>query len=184
MNKIVLWMIVVALLGGCAAPRYQSLYRYHPPDDVAGRACLVDCEQSLHSCYDDCGESYRACVQALEPEAQSRYRDAQARYAGEQAQYQRDLQRYYLSLSVGWGFDDGYGAAWYAPHWPYRGYRSYYDAPLPPQPPSYADELGKLRAQACERDCACQPKYDACFLGCGGSKTLEQRCFANCPPSQ
>ncbi|HEY9199510.1 MAG TPA: hypothetical protein VIR60_09090, partial [Gammaproteobacteria bacterium] len=61
-------------------------------------------------------------------------------------------------------------------------YEPYYYPPLPPQPPSYADELGKLRAAKCDRDCGCQPDYDSCFLSCGGSRITEQRCIVNCPP--
>lgn len=178
-----IWGLVTTLLCSCTTPRHQLSYRYDPPGDAAGQACLRQCEQSQQVCFYACRARHENCVRDLEPEVRQRYNDALARYADEMAQYQRDLDSYYLSLSLGWGYHDGwYGAGWYTPYWPYGGYRPYYAAPVPPQPPSYADELTQLRAQRCDRDCACQPEYDACFLSCGGSKTLQQRCFAHCPP--
>lgn len=183
MKNLHLLMLAALLLGGCTTPRHQTIYRYDPPADPEGQVCLTRCEQALHACYDVCATTYAACVQGLEPEAQARYADALARYESELAHYRHDLERYAVSLSLGWGeYDHWYGAGWYAPNWPYRRLRPYYAEPLPPRPPSYADELGKLKAESCARDCGCQPKYDACFLGCGGSRILEERCFANCPP--
>jgi hypothetical protein len=174
-------------LWGCATPRYQTFYRYEPPTDAAARSCLTPCEQTQKTCLDQCEENYSACVRTLEPEAQARHADALMRYEGELAQYRRDLDRYHLSISLGWGHGGGwygggwYDRGWYDPWWPYGGYRPYYYPPVPPQPPSYADELSKLSAEECDRDCGCQPNYDACFLACGGRKVPEERCIANCP---
>ncbi len=183
--RLVLLFALDVALWGCAGPRYQTFYRYEPPTDAASRSCLVHCEQMQKTCLDRCGEHFTACVRALEPEAQARHADALTRYEGERKQYQRDLDRYQLSLSLGWGHGGGwYGAGWHDPWWPYGGYRPYYYPPEPPQPPSYANELSKLSAEKCDRDCGCQPGYDACFLGCGGHKIPEQRCIANCPVEQ
>lgn len=176
-------IFLIATLCGCATPRYQTLYRYEPPTDDAGRACLNQCQQHLKTCQDACTIRYTACVQTIEPAAKSRYSDALNRYQGQWEQYQRDLDRYHLSLSLGWGHYDGwYGDGWYDPWSPYGGYRPYYFPPQPPQPPSYADELARLSAEKCARECGCQPAYDACFLGCGGRKVQERRCIVNCPP--
>lgn len=179
-------LLLAATLAACAAPRYQTVYRYEPPADATGRSCLTLCERNLKSCQDECAANHTACVQAIEPEARARYADALRHYGGEMAQYGRDMDRYHLSVSLGWGFHDGwYGGGWYDPYWPhgwpYDWYGPYYYPPEPPRPPSYAEELGKLRAAKCDRDCGCQPNYDACFLSCGGIKVPEQRCIANCP---
>lgn len=176
--------LLAATLVACATPRYQTIYRYEPPPDAAGRSCLALCERNMKACQDDCAAKHTACVKAIEPEAQARYADALDRFEGELDQYRRDLNRYHLSFSLGWGHHHGwYGAGWYDPWWPY-GYGPDYYPPIPPRPPSYADELGKLRAAKCDRDCGCQPSYDACFLSCGGIKIPEQRCIANCSPGQ
>jgi len=176
-------IIAAVLLFGCAAePRYQTLYRYHPPSDPAAYSCLQTCVQFLKTCHTECSDTYAICLEQIEPEAQSRHADALIRYEGEWDQYQRDLDRYDLNLSFGWGhYDDWYGQGWYDPAWPGR-YRPNYYRPQPPIPPSYRDELGKLQAQNCDRDCGCQPKYDSCFLICGGKKIPERRCMVNCPP--
>lgn len=180
--RLALLIAVSAGFWGCAAPRYQTLYRYEPPTDAAARGCLEHCEQAQKACLEHCEEEYTACVHAIEPEAQARHADALMRYEGEWSQYRRDLDRYNLSISLGWGHGTGwYGAGWHDPWWPYDGYRPYYYPPQPPQPPSYADELRKLNAEKCNRDCGCQPNYDACFRGCGGSMVPEQRCITNCP---
>lgn len=185
LTRYIMLMVATALLLGCAgAPRYQTLYRYEPPVDSAALSCLQNCEQRQKSCHDECGVTYDTCVRQIEPEARSRHADALKHYEGEWTQYQRDLDRYHLNLSLGWGhYDDWYGQSWYDPSWP-GGYRPNYYRPQPPLPPSYRDELGRLRAQNCDRDCGCQPDYDACFINCGGKKIPEQRCIVNCPPAK
>jgi hypothetical protein len=180
--RLVLLLALGAGLWGCAGPRYQTFYRYEPPTDPATRSCLVDCEQTQKACLDRCRTNYSACVRLIEPEAQVRHDNAMRYYEGELAQYRRDLDRYQFNISLGWWNHGGwYGAGWHDYWWPYDGYQPYYYPPQPPRPPSYAEELGKLSAQKCDRDCGCQPDYDACFLGCGGRKVPEQRCIANCP---
>lgn len=167
----------------CAGPpRYQLLYRYEPPTDAAGRGCVTRCEQSRKFCLNECRMDYSACVHSIEPEAEARYAEALLRYEGALAQYRSDMDSYHLNMSIGWG-DGWYGDGWYDHRWPYHGfYEPYYYPPLPPPAPSYADELGRLRAAQCDRDCGCQPDYDTCFLGCGGGKVPVQRCIAHCPP--
>ena len=177
-------LILAAGVLSCAGPRYQTVYRLKPPADPAAQDCLARCERQLGSCTDDCTDRYSACAASVEAEGEARYQDALKRYEGAQEQYRRDLERYRLSVSigVGWGHGRGwYGAGWYDPWWPYGAYGPYYYPPQPPQPPSRAAELAEVRAEKCDQDCGCQPAYEACFLGCGGSKVPEQRCIANCP---
>lgn len=185
-SRLTILLATALSLSACATPRYQTVYRYEPPTDAAGLACLTPCEQVLKACQNDCASRYATCVQALEPEAKLRFDDAIKRYEGELTQYRRDLNRYHLSISLGWGHYDGwYGAGWYDPWWPYGGYYgARFYPPIPPEPPSYAEEFGKLRAEKCDRDCGCQSNYDACFLHCGGTKIPETRCIANCPPEE
>lgn len=175
-------VLATAMLVACATPRYQMAHRYEPPPGAAGQACLAQCGQHFKACQDTCAANHAACVQSLEPEAQARHADALKDYDRDVAQYRRDVDRYHLSLSLGWGHYDGwYGGGWYDPWWPHGYYAPRYYPPVPPRPPSYAEELGRLRAARCDRDCGCQPNYDACFLSCGGIMTPERRCIANCP---
>ena len=182
--KTTLLMVIGALLEGCATPRYQSVYRYEPPADAVGRACVTQCAQTQKLCLEDCRQNYTACVKHLEPEARARHADALERHEDAMDQYRRALDHYHLNLSLGWGhYDDWYGAGWYESRWPYGGYRYYdYPPPEPPRPPYYEDELARLSVEKCDQDCACQPDYENCFVGCGGRKISQQRCFANCPP--
>ena len=181
-KQALLTVVLAAALSGCAGPRYQTLYRYEPPADPAGRSCLARCEQAHKTCTDDCRDGYAACSEAVEPEARALHADALKRYEDELRQYRNDLDRYHLNSAVGWGHRPGwYGAGWYDPGWPYGAYTPYYRPPHPPQQPSYSDALRKIRAQRCDRDCGCQANYDTCFLGCGGLKVPEVRCIANCP---
>lgn len=191
--QIALPCLIIATLSACATPRYQSAYRNEPPTDAAGRSCLTLCERNLESCRDACVTQHTACVQTIAAEARLRYDESVKFYQGELAQYGRDLDSYHLSLSLGWGFHNGgHGAGWYDspwphawPHeWPYGGYGPHSYPPVPPEPPSYAEELARLRAAKCDRDCGCQPNYDACFLSCGGRKVPQLRCIANCPPAR
>ncbi len=175
---------ITTFIGCTAQPRYQTLFQYEPPTDPAALLCLQGCEKKLESCTNNCSATYTACVRSIEPEVRSQYADAQKRYEGAWTQYQRDQENYRLSLSIGYVNSGGwYGQGWYDPWWP-GVYQPYYYPPQPPVPPSYIDELSKLSAQMCNRDCACQPNYDACFLGCGGKKVLEQRCIVNCAPEK
>ena len=178
-------LIIVAAFLGCAGPRYQTVYRLEPPGDPAALACLADCERELGACTEDCRDRYAVCAEAVEAEGEARYQDALKRYEGARDQYRRDLDRYHLSLSIGWGRGGGwYGAGWHDPWWPYGFYGPRYYPPQPPQPPSRAAVLASVRAQRCNSDCGCQPSYETCFIGCGGSKVPERRCIANCPPGE
>lgn len=180
--KFALLIALGATLYGCATPRYQTFYSYQPPTDSVGLNCLKPCAKTQETCLNQCRGNYAACGHRLEAEAQERHNDALLRYEGELKQYHRNLNHYYLSLSLGWSRSSAWdGTGHYDPWWPYLSYHPYDDPPEPPQTPSFTDELGQLSAKKCDRDCGCQTNYDACFLGCGGIKTPQQRCTANCP---
>ena len=176
--------LLLVLLAACAGPRYQTLHVYQPPADPAGRACAALCAKNLAGCRDDCTNGYRDCVRTLEPEARKRHADALKRFQGELAQYQRDLDTYHLNLSLGWGYygDGWFGSGWHDPWWPY-GYGSRYYPPAPPLAPRYEETLERLLTEQCRQDCGCQPQHDACVLDCGGTRVLQRRCIAGCPPA-
>ena len=171
-------LVAAAVLAGCATPRYQTVYRYEPPSDATGRACLESCEKKLAGCQQHCTADYQACLKRLEPLVEERYNEHLKRYADELNSYRLELRHYELSLSLSWGYDP----FWYGP-WPYyHPWPAFYNfPPEPPEKPSREAAFNQLRKEKCEADCGCLPLYDACFLTCGGKKIPEVKCIANCP---
>lgn len=171
-------LALAAALVGCAAPspRYQSAYRYEPPTDSAGRACLEKCGQKLEGCRQRCTADYKACLVRIEPLVEGRYNEALKRYEAELDRYRLELDRYQLYLSLSWHDSFWYGPGFFHP-WP----GPYYFPPVAPRRPSRDEAFSRLRQEQCQEDCSCQPLYDACFLTCGGKRIVEERCVANCP---
>lgn len=178
-------ILVVAAAGlvGCATPRYQTAYRYEPPVDAAGRACLEKCEQKLAGCQQRCTADYQACLKDIEPQVEERYGKALKRYEAEWERYRWERERYELYLSLNWGYPLWFGPGFYHP-WPgfYQAWPGpYYFPPALPRKPSRDEEFKRLQQEKCDQECGCQTLYDACFLSCGGKRIPEVRCIANCP---
>jgi hypothetical protein len=172
-------LIVVAVgLAGCASPspRYQSVYRYEPPVDSAGRACLEKCGQKMESCQQHCSADYQVCLTDIAPLVEGRYSEALKRYATELDRYRWELDRYQMYLSLSWHDSFWHGHGHYHP-----SPGPYYFPPVAPRKPSRDEEFNRLRKEKCEVECGCQPIYDACFLDCGGKLVPEIKCIANCP---
>ena len=137
----------------------------------------------------NCKSTYQACLTPIEPLAEERYRKAVERYDDELDRYRRRTQvripglgTHHTRLGLGWlsrglGFAVGLGGG------PYYGlgYSSPFFYQQPPLRPNRMREFDRLRYQQCEVECGCQSVQDACFLGCGGRKIIEERCIANCP---
>ncbi len=174
-------LAVVALaVAGCATPRYQTVYRYEPPADAVGQACLKGCEQVRASCSTDCQAAWQACTARVEPQVEARYAQALDDYAQDLRRYQRELDRYEWDLWLSWGHGH-YGGMWHSP-WFYRPWPVYAYSPYPPDPqPTRENVRAALQREKCHDDCGCQTNYDVCYLGCGGRKIAETRCVANCP---
>lgn len=177
MRALILGVVVIGL-AGCASPtpRYQSVYRYEPPADSAGRACLEKCGQKMGACQQRCTADYQACLAGIEPLVEGRYNEAIKRYAVELERYRWELERYQLYLSL----------SWHDPFWYDRGFYHprpdpFYFPPVAPKAVSRDEEFARLRKEKCEVECGCQPIYDACFLACGGKRIPEVKCIADCP---
>ena len=89
--KIGFSVLLLLALSACVSPRYQTAYRYDPPSDTAGRACLAQCEPKLASCQTQCADKHQACVKNLEPQIEARFEQSMQLY-------QRDLQYYQYAL--------------------------------------------------------------------------------------
>lgn len=165
-------LAILALLAGCASPRYQTVYRYEPPADADARPCLDKCEAALSACQSRCGETRQACLKTLDDEVEQAYAAALRRYAASLDLYRLELERYRFNLWLGWGH--GY--------WGYEPWPSYYVPMMAPVPPSREAIRDRLAREKCDTDCGCQGRHEACFIGCGGRKVEEKRCIANCPP--
>ena len=170
-------VFMMTVLAGCASPRYQTAYRYEPPLDVAGRACLEKCEQKLAGCQQSCTAAYQVCLQRIEPQVDERYNEALNRYKLELDQYRWEWQRYQFYQSLNWGYGYWYGGPGFYYPWP----GPFYFPPTPPTKPRREAVFNRLQKENCVMDCGCQSIYDACFLGCGGKRIPETRCIANCP---
>ncbi len=176
--KFGFWISVIVLLSACASPRYQTVYRYEAPLDVAARVCLAKCEPKLALCQSDCQGKYQACLKSIEPTVEARYGDALRRYEIEFERYRRELDFYQFRSSLAFGYRSfGYGPWPYYNPWP----DPYFFAPTQPNKPSRDSVFKQVQQEKCGSDCGCQPIYDACFLGCGGKKIPEVQCVAHCP---
>lgn len=178
-TKLLFLLIVLASLAGCVSPRYQTLYRYEPPSDAAGRACLEPCGQKLSACKDQCQEKHQVCLKNIEPMVEARYKEAMLQYQRDYRHYQYALEAYQRQLTLGWYYFDPYYGSW--PY--YYGYEPRFP-PTPPFKPNREQIAKQIAQQQCDRDCGCQSIYDACFLGCGGMKIPEVKCIAHCPPEK
>ena len=175
--KFPVWLLLLASLAGCMSPRYQTLYRYEPPTDAAGKVCLEHCEQKLSICKNQCQDKHQACVKGIEPMVEARYQESLQRYQRELHYYQHAVDLYQRQLTLGWYYYDPYYGGW-----PYfHGYEPRFP-PTPPVKPDREKIFRQIALQQCDRDCGCQSLYDACFLGCGGMKIPEVKCVAHCPP--
>ena len=182
--KSALLLLVLALLAGCAGPRYQTVYRYEAPTDAAGRTCLAACEPKLANCQNNCQAQHQACVKSIEPMVEARFQEKLQQFQRNVQNYQLDLglyqhrralgfNHYYPFYRGGYGHGRGYGLGHfydYGPHFP----------PSPPFKPQREQIAKQVEQAQCARDCGCQPIYDACFLSCSGKKIPEVKCIANC----
>ena len=173
---------VATFLAGCATPRYETTFRYEPPASAEAQACIKGCEAALNTCRTDCQATWQACTERVEPQVDEHYAKALKEYADDLRYYSRVLEHYQWDVWMDWNF--GYRGVWYSP-WPYRPWPSYTPVPIAPgDPPSKEAVRDSLRKSQCKDDCGCQPKYDACFQGCGGKVVTETRCVADCPPGK
>lgn len=167
------WLLLalLALVAGCATPRYQTVYRYEPPADPAARPCLARCEDELGECGTRCRNDYQACLKGIEGEVGKEYAEALKRYANALELYRFEIERARFNAWLDWRN----GFWWYDP-WP-----PYYISAMPPIAPSQEAIRARLARERCDDDCGCSARHDACFAGCGGTKVEETRCIANCP---
>lgn len=163
--------VALALLAGCATPRYQTSSRLEAPTDPTAASCLERCEVARNACQTHCQAQRETCLKTIDAEVERQYAEALKRYAAALELYRMDLERYRMDVWLTWGR----GHFWYDP-WPF--YATPAMAPSPPGKDKIRDRVAKER---CDSDCGCGDAYEACFIGCGGRKVEETRCIANCP---
>lgn len=174
--------LLLGLLGGCAAPQYQTNVSLIPPEDVAGRSCVQGCDTARGACEASCQRRYQACATALEPQVEAHYEAALKQYESDLRQYAAALRHYEMQLQFEWMRGDfyPYPYAWWHP-WPWPVFSPVYREPVMPSRDSVRARLLKSE---CRQDCGCQPAYEACFAGCGGQIMRETVCIRNCPPAE
>lgn len=175
------FLAALLLLGGCAAPQYQTNVHLISPTDAAGRACVQACETQKITCQSDCRDRYQACAKALEPQVEAHYIAALRQYELDLKHYAAALRHYEMQLYFGWMHSHPYyGFYWWDP-WP----GPYFPPPYPePVMPTRDGVRAALEKANCQDDCGCLPAYDVCFVGCGGLIERETVCIKNCPPAK
>ncbi len=143
LRALTLLILTLGLAACASGPRYQSTYRYEPPTDAAGRACLEECEHQMTACRDQCATKTQACLKDLEPLVDERYNAAMNRYGIALDCYRQELVQYELYLSMSWGYPSPW---WHPGMWPYASFAMPYY--FPPSPPA------KSKPQCCVRTAA------------------------------
>ncbi len=171
-------LLATGWLAGCATPQYQTVYRYDPPADPQGLACLQGCEQQKETCQADCKSRYQSCQKDIEPLVEERYLQALKQYENDLRRYAYSIRQYELQQWLYWPYE----------HWPhYRGHYVY-TWPGPYFPPPYLAPVmptregvrARLEKEKCQAYCGCLPAYDSCYVSCGGKRTPEAVCIKNC----
>ncbi|MBT9568977.1 MAG: hypothetical protein IV085_11840 [Thiobacillus sp.] len=172
-------------LAGCATPQYQSRVRMVPPTDARGLDCVRGCDAQKDACQRDCATRYKACALSIEPQVEARYAEALKQYENDLKQYAAALRQYEMQMRFDWFHSYPYRHPYRSPYWwdPFPG---------PRFPPPYAEPVMPTREavrdtliqSSCQADCGCLPTYDACYVGCGGQRLVDQVCVKNCPPAK
>ena len=173
--------LLLAVLGGCATPQYQTVVRLIPPQDAQGRACVQQCEVRKTACQDQCKARYDACAQGVEAQVQPRYEAQLKAYELELRRYAAALRHYEMQLQFDWMFSYPHRYSYWWDPWPGPYFPPPYREPVMPMREGVRAQLLK---SSCQDDCGCLPAYDDCFVGCGGIKESETVCVKNCPPGQ
>ena len=124
-------LVLLALMAGCATPRYQTTVRLVPPADAQGRACVQQCEAQKTTCQNECRTRYQACAKSLEPEVEARYLEALKRYELELKQYAAALRHYEMQMRFDWMNRYPFQPYWWDP-WPGPYYPPPYREPEMP----------------------------------------------------
>lgn len=182
MRRIVVGLIALLTLAGCATPQMQTQVRLIPPIEAAGRVCVRSCETQLAQCQSVCQTRQQACIKSLEPDIEAAYADALKQYALDLQRYAIALRHYELQMRLEWlhrfPHRHPFDGLWWEP-WP--PYHVPYAEPVLPTRDALRTALEKTR---CPSDCGCLPTFDTCFTGCGGQRVNETVCVANCPTAK
>ncbi|MFW6323298.1 MAG: hypothetical protein ACOC02_06720 [Guyparkeria sp.] len=174
-----LLVLMVAVLAGCAAPRYATEVRYLPPATEAGQSCLRGCHTDMQACQADCQSRRQSCIAGIEPEVDAAFDQALRQYDAERRVYMRERQYYQLDRAMHFGlyrdpFYYGYPSSfWLTDHY-------YDDPPVPPEAPSREAIRAAVIDEQCNLDCGCQAAFDQCYVGCGGQIERRVVCVENC----
>jgi len=175
----VIFLLALAVMAGCATPQYQTRYRYEPPADAQGLACVRGCEQEKEACQADCKTRYQACQKDIEPLVEGHYLQALKQYENDLRLYARELRHYEFQQWLYWPHDHWYFRHGYYYPWP----GSYFPPPyFSPEMPTREGARAKLEKEKCQADCGCLANYDTCYVSCGGKRIPETVCIKNCRP--
>jgi hypothetical protein len=78
-SSLIILLLALMSLSACG-PVYKTEKFYEPPQDEAGRACVVGCEERRALCSADCDARYDTCVYHAEMQARHNYLEAKERY--------------------------------------------------------------------------------------------------------
>jgi hypothetical protein len=177
---IPLWSsVMLAGLSGCTTPQYQTAYRYEPPADAQGRACVQRCDVTKIACQTDCQARYKACQKDVAPLIEERYLQALKDYELDLKCYAAFLRHHEIQYYNSWPFSPWNDHPGYSSPWPPP---CAYPPPYPvPAMPTREGVRIALQEEKYRDDCGCLPAFDSCFVDCGGKRIAEAICAKNCP---
>ena len=198
--SITLIITAVSGLSACS-PVYELHYRYHPPQDDAGRSCIRNCEGLRNSCIEDCTLQVQQCKLAAREKAMTMLPEREKEYLNELEAYltaresyelkrerwrseRERLQQQYDELTdlcnrypseKKYCSDKRSKSFQLSRH----GWKEPKNAPKRPDKPSYSTELQRQH-EDCESDCNCNQRFDGCYTSCGGQIEAQQICVKHC----
>lgn len=199
--KILLFIWFTFLLSSCS-PVYEIAHDLQPPTSARGLGCIRGCQSQLNQCNNQCGVKFNQCSVKAEQQAKrllpgllQAYPQQLELWLNARSQHQRDLDWYELRLDMAKARRDRYvnrcltegkkRKACYRDYGNRFDYSLYNNRPSfnlsRPEQPTIASEASKLRNLNCDKSCACDSKYRACYSSCGGIVKSRKICIKNCP---
>ncbi|OOZ35751.1 hypothetical protein [Solemya velesiana gill symbiont] len=194
-------LVAASLLTACGGPRYQLVHDFIPPEDKAGRACLMACFEDKKGCGYDCEKRCHFCLEDARYDAEKSFDETYDAYHRDLREYSIDLELYYselesyqdrkvelerkikvLSRLCGNVKDKEARDLVCSSRNDVRRDLRQLKKPVKPRKPSeptLEHEIARLQG-ACSKECGCDERYRTCYTSCGGTVIQRKVCVSNC----
>lgn len=188
--KLLIFMLLVVVMSGCASPEYQTRYAFSPPANKQGVACVQRCAAQLQQCKVRFNQSAQQCVVRARQQARiempgrvKAYENALDVWETRMQRYQRDISMYELQRR-------NYRMMRGLSHAGCRGGKTehnkdcrrnylrwrgafWLDEPVypgkAPRRPTLKAVTTEIAKETCAQDNQCVVNYRQCYTGCGGT---------------